>query len=87
MGLEALLEERTEEPDYCKVGRIVQSLEEPYRSALVKLLATPYINGGESDTAIVDRLRKAEIPASAPSINRHRRGICSCPKRVEEVVG
>lgn len=85
MGLEALLAERPEPVRLCKVGRIVASLEDPYRTALIDLLAVTYVDGGESDGEISARLKSAGLPASGAHINRHRRGVCSCPP--EGVVG
>lgn len=67
------------------MGRVIAALEEPYRGALLNLLAVSYVDGGESDTEIANRLKAAEIPTSTPTVNRHRRGICGCPKS-EEVV-
>lgn len=85
MGLDALLAERIEKIDLCKLGRIIGTLEDPYKSALTNLLAVGYYDGGESDDEIAERLRLAEMPISSATVNRHRNGRCGCPK-TEEVV-
>lgn len=86
MGLDALLAERSDKTDPCKLGRLIATLEEPYRAALNTLLSVAYVDGGESDREIAHRLRLADLPMSQATINRHRVGTCGCPKK-EEVVG
>ena len=79
MSLEALLEpvpERVKEK--CKVGRIVDDLAEPYKSALALKLDLSYANGGLADEELARLLKAAELPVGATIINRHRRGRCTC---------
>lgn len=85
MSLEALLapipDRNAKHP--CKVGRIVEELAEPYKSALVNLIVTRYADGGLSDEALEARLKDAGLEVGTTIINRHRRGSCTCPKATE----
>lgn len=81
MNLDALLEPvpeqvKTKEP--CKMGKTVEGLEDVYKTALIDLLAKPHSEGGLTDEAIADRLKRAGLPVSATVINRHRKGRCVC---------
>lgn len=79
MNLDALLEPvpgRYTQP--CKVGRIVAKLEDPYKTALITMLASAYVDGGFSDTMIRTRLTSAGFQVSTPVIWRHRNNQCSC---------
>lgn len=80
MSLDALLEPIPDrhKTELCKVGKHVESLAEPYKSALVNLLDTPWANGGLSDEAIWERMKKADLPVGATVINRHRTKRCIC---------
>lgn len=80
MDLNVLLEPVAQDraPGPCKVARIVASLEEPYRSALDRLVSTKYQDGGLADEALAARMKAAGVPAGATVINRHRRGQCTC---------
>lgn len=78
MNLDALLEPAENLRQPCKLGRIVNGLEEPYKSALETLIAVPYVDGGESDSALRVRLSKAGLHVSQPVIYRHRTHECSC---------
>lgn len=80
MNLEALLEPLPERgaPRPCKTARIIAGLEEPYRSALQKLVDLSFANGGLSDAALRDRMLKAGLDVATSNIHYHRRGICSC---------
>ena len=62
----------------CKLGRIIDKLNDPYKTALIGLLEVPFADGGESDTAIRERLYKAGFPVSQAVIYRHRNKQCSC---------
>lgn len=84
MSLDALLEPAENVTQPCKVGRIVAALPEPYKGALVKLLETPFANGGESDALIRNRMFKAGYPCSQAVIYRHRQQQCSCEGVVVE---
>lgn len=79
MSLEALLEplpDRGSKP--CKLASIIASLEDPYKSALERLVETPWKEGGLSDTQLRERLLKAGLSLGVTVIHYHRRGICSC---------
>jgi hypothetical protein len=81
MSLDALLEpipDRQARP--CKLGILLTTLEEPYKSALENLVTLKHADGGLSDQALVGRLRQAGIPMSVSTAHYHRRGICSCVK-------
>lgn len=62
----------------CRVGAILAGLEEPYRSALERLLSVPFLEGGETDEQLATRLRAAELPVGATTIRRHRTKTCIC---------
>ena len=81
MNLDLLLApipERTVQP--CKVGRIVDELQEPYKGALLALLNHAYADGGISDEALTDRMRAAGLDVGASVVNRHRKNRCTCQK-------
>ena len=81
MNLDALLEPvGPREPRLCRVGLLIQTLEEPYKSALVKLVEVKHADGGLSDQSLVGRLREAGLPMSVSTVHYHRRGLCSCVK-------
>lgn len=78
MTLDILLEPVEHDSTPCKLQRVVLSLEEPYRSALTKLVDTTFVDGGLSDSGLYMRLQKAGLQASTPVIWRHRNKVCSC---------
>lgn len=79
MSLDALLAPLPiDEPTPCKIARMVTELDEPYSSALQKLVDVTYPNGGLSDMALRARLKAAGLPVSISTIHYHRRGLCSC---------
>lgn len=84
MNLDALLEPLPERnPKYlCKVGSIVESLQDPYKSALRDLLNNLYENGGLSDEAVADRMTAAGLKIGSRTVYRHRRKACTCPEQV-----
>jgi hypothetical protein len=80
MNLEALLEpipDRNKKQP-CKVGRILEQLEEPYLTAVLGLLAHTYENGGLASEALADRFNKAGFEVGATVVHRHRKGMCTC---------
>lgn len=84
MNLDALLEPV---PDrnakaLCKVGAIVEGLEDPYKTALKNLLGTLYDDGGLSDEAVAERMTKAGLTIGSKTVYRHRRKGCTCPESV-----
>lgn len=62
----------------CKIGRLVESLEDPYKTALQKLLATDYDQGGLSAEQLEQRMKEAGLEAGATAIRRHRKRQCGC---------
>ena len=84
MSLDALLEPLPDRnaPKLCKVGSIIDSLQDPYKSALHNLLIVSYDDGGASDEAIADRMKTAGLPVGARTIYQHRKKRCACPEQV-----
>lgn len=81
MNLDALLAPiETAKPRLCKIGTLLTTLEEPYKSALANLVAVKHADGGLSDQALCGRLREAGISMSVSTVHYHRRGLCSCMK-------
>lgn len=78
MNLDALLEPSGNINQPCKLGRVIETLTDPHKSALITLLQTSYRDGGESDAQLRARLFKAGLPVSQPVIYRHRNGECAC---------
>lgn len=62
----------------CLIGRAMRDLAEPYRTALERLISTPYARGGESDAEVAKIMIEAGIRSSETSVGRHRRGVCAC---------
>lgn len=80
MSLDILLEPIPAKHQPCKLARIIAGLEEPYQSALKKLVETSWRDGGLSDSDLRQRMLKAGIEVGATVIHYHRRGICACAK-------
>lgn len=68
----------------CRVTRIIEALEEPYRSAAMRLVNTPHNQGGLADMPLAAEFRQAGIQISSTMINRHRNGWCPCTPRKEK---
>ena len=62
----------------CKVGRILETLEDPYKTALINLLDTEYDNGGLSAEQLEQRMKQAGLEVGATVLRRHRRKQCGC---------
>ncbi len=62
----------------CKLGRIVESLEDPYKGALLQLIATDHTQGGLSPEGLEVRMREAGLEIGASAIRKHRSSQCSC---------
>lgn len=84
--LDALLHPgvRAEPGEPCKVTAIVESLEEPYRTAADRLANLRPAQGGVSDMKAAAQFAAAGLRVSHSMINRHRNGWCPCPPREEE---
>lgn len=81
MNLDILLEPIPEpKPTLCKLGKVLEQLEDPYKTALQNLVNLQYADGGMSDEALTERLHQAELPMGSTIVNRHRRLVCSCYK-------
>ena len=78
--LDALLEPVATKTLLCKVGRRIDELEEPYKSALAALVANEAI----SDQSLSQKLHDAGIPVSTSVVYLHRRAKCSCGRVVVE---
>jgi hypothetical protein len=61
----------------CLLGRTVDELPEPYKTAMRELLAS-----STASDLVSYRLREAGLKGSDRTIQRHRRGICGCPAEV-----
>jgi hypothetical protein len=60
----------------CAVARVLAAVDDTVRADLHAALAGHYT--GEAISEVL-RGPKYGFPVSAQTINRHRRGICSCP--------
>ena len=79
MNLEALLKPiETKPATPCKSRKLIDSLEEPYRTALDDLINKDAENGGLSPNKAAARIAEAGIDLSSHSIYRHRLGACAC---------
>lgn len=78
MSLDELLKPVERVIPECKLQRIINELDEPYKTALVNLTNTLYYNGGLSDQGLSNRLKAAGYQVSIPVVNRHRNKSCSC---------
>lgn len=72
--LDALLEPTPARRYTCAIREILDSLEEPYKSALEEKLA----NRANSHEGIRKVLRNAGFPLGQTTIQRHRAGTCRC---------
>jgi len=82
MNLDALLAPEPEpEKKLCRVGQILESLQEPYHSALLAQINRPRMDGGFTDEVLQRRMTEAGLVAGVSVINRHRRGMCLCASR------
>ena len=78
MNLDALLAPIQKEVKPCKLGLLIQELEDPYKSALQTMTDTKLEDGGLSDNALSERTAAAGIRVSRSVIREHRRNTCSC---------
>jgi hypothetical protein len=78
MNLESLLEPVEHEATPCKILKIIMELEDPYRSAVVQMLNTRFMDGGLSDEKLSMKMKKAGLRVSWQVIYRHRSKICCC---------
>jgi hypothetical protein len=63
----------------CLVQKIIDGLDEPYKSKLRELVNTRYADGGLTETSLVKLMQHAGLACSATMMSRHRRGVCTCP--------
>lgn len=78
MNLDELLKPVEREIPKCKLQRVIDGLDEPYQSALIKLTNVGFYEGGLSDQGLSKRLKTAGFQVSIPVVNRHRAKTCSC---------
>lgn len=79
MNLEVLL--KPIEPNQgtpCKSRKLIDSLEDPYKTALDALVNKSVDDGGLSPNRAAARIAEAGIDLSGHSIYRHRLGACAC---------
>ena len=79
MSLDVLLEPipaKSKTP--CKVGKVLASLDDPYKTALLNLLNTKFSDGGLADEHVAERLERAGFDIGATTVRTHRKGMCSC---------
>ena len=79
MNLEALLKPIEPKPNKtCIVWRTIESLEDPYKTALKEITERSTDDGGLSPSQASARIQEAGITISQHSIWRHRSGTCPC---------
>jgi len=79
MNLDVLLKPIEPKPAVsCKSRKLIEGLEEPYKSALDALIHNDPDNGGLSPNKAAARIVEAGLDLSAHSIYRHRIGACAC---------
>jgi hypothetical protein len=80
MSLDILLEPIPERnmTQPCKVGRIVESLTDPHKTALINLLKVEPADGGMTAEDLQIRLQEAGLEVGATAIRRHRKQRCNC---------
>jgi hypothetical protein len=64
----------------CLVARTVNTLADPYKTAVTTALTIRYQDGGATDFEIGSRMRAAGLQVGDTTINRHRNNKCTCPK-------
>jgi hypothetical protein len=84
MNLEALLQPTvlaslSKPGQPCKVTKVIESLEEPYRSAAQQLANRTFADGGFSEDQTAAKFAEAGIRLGHSTIGRHRNGWCTCP--------
>lgn len=74
INLDALLELPVRKATPCLIGRTVEDLPEPYKSALAALLDDPEI----PSTLVTERIHAAGLRGGHATVHRHRKAQCSC---------
>lgn len=80
--LDVLLEPVPSSQRLCKMGKIVDQLDEPYKSAVVSLLATSFDEGGFTERQLSERFAIAGLRVGMTIIYYHRNNLCNCQKKV-----
>lgn len=62
----------------CIVKRLVDQTPEPYKTALLSLLANDAYTGGLSADVVAKTMREAGLRTSATAIRLHRASTCIC---------
>jgi hypothetical protein len=76
-----LLEEERDGRKLCVIGRPLVDLDEPYRSALQKIVDLTWPEGGLTEFGVAQAMNESGLPGSPTSVLRHRRGLCICQKK------
>jgi hypothetical protein len=63
----------------CRVAKVIDSISDPYQTKLQDLVNKSFADGGLPDTELAKLMQQAGLQCSATMINRHRRGVCTCP--------
>ena len=84
MNLDALLQPVKRITKPCKMGVILNTLEEPYRKAVLVMTNTNYEDGGPTAEELTEKLRVAGFEIGATTISRHRRKSCLCDRGLHE---
>lgn len=65
----------------CVIGRHLLDLDEPYRSALEKLVTSSWQDGGFTEFTVAQVMNESGLKGSPTSVLRHRRELCICQKK------
>jgi hypothetical protein len=65
----------------CVIGRYLTDLDEPYGSALQKIVNQDFADGGLTEFAVAMVMNEAGLKGSPTSVLRHRRKLCICQKK------
>lgn len=78
MNLDALLKPIDNKADPCKLQKLIDGLEDPYKNALIELVNLVPENGGLSSKQLSMRIKEAGFGVSENTILRHRGKSCAC---------
>lgn len=62
----------------CLIGRTLDALTDPHKSALQKILDTAANQGGLSAAQVAKLMKEAGLRSSETTVTRHRLGTCAC---------
>ena len=78
MNLDALLKPIDNKTDPCKLQKLIDGLEDPYKNALLELVNLQSEAGGLSARQLSSRIKEAGFSISENTILRHRGNTCAC---------